>query len=215
MGLLLALVMPSALLAGGCDEELPNEGRPPAYIVGANPPLGSEVPCGSPINLVYNRDPGLVRSLQADLDPASQTGTRRRFRIGGDHYTVEFLWGDSETVTAYHVSCEAVPVTLVGTTPDTFEPSASVLNEVGLVLHFDRPLRSVDSGWPETFSVEDSAGNVWRPTVSADGADVTVRPAVGRALVAGERNHLTGRVQDKGGNVTEVDLEFPVVKGDA
>ena len=213
VGLSLALALSSAFVAGGCDEEAPVESLPPAYIIGANPRLGIEVPCGTPVNLVFNRDPGLVRSLHADLDPARQTGTRRRFRMGGYYGPVEFVWGDGETLAAYYVSCEASPATLDGTTPDTFDPAIETLNTDGLILHFSEPVVPTAAGWAEMFIVADSAGNERHPSVSADGADVTIRPPAGRPFVAGERYHLTREVLDAGGDVTVIDLEFPM-KGD-
>ena len=196
----------------GCGDDIEDDAMPPAYIIGTHP-AGREVFCGQLVNLVFNRDPGLVRSLAAEPHRKDQTGTSRWFRVSRRGDTPEFVWGNGESAAPFYVVCEHEPAVLERVTPDVFGSiSADVLNAEGVTLHFNEPVTPV----LEAFKLTDSAGVELRPTVRGgdDGTVIVLPPARG-AFVPGETYRLTGRVEDPGGSETEIDLEFRVVEDDA
>jgi len=214
--LIACLVVACAVGCGegpGEEQASPEE---PAYIIRVKPGPGGILCEGGDVTLVFNRDPGVVRSSTASIAPYSPTGTTRIFWAAAGRRQ-EFAWGDGESLSVDYnmVPCEPEPATLDSVSPAYDGPaSLPVLRADGIVLTFSEDVYAPDGDWDLAFKIVPAEGEGWRPSASVDGAEVTLRESAADRFVAGQTSSVQGTVTDRGGNETDVRFFIVVVDGD-
>ncbi|MBT7100216.1 hypothetical protein HN937_22765 [Candidatus Poribacteria bacterium] len=214
----LSALLACCALSAGCGEEPSDDVRPePAYVIDVRPTPGATICPDGKVIVVFNRDPGPVRCEGGRLDPDGQTGSLRTFRMDWGP-SISFAWPDdgSLTVAYSRLTCgEGGAATLVAVTPDEGGPvSAQVLQANGIVLDFDEPVTPAAAGTRGAFRVVDSTGEEWRPTVTADGARITLQAPRSGVFVPGRAYDVTGSVLDAVGNATDIHFTYHAIDGD-
>lgn len=204
--------------AAGCGEDAGDDDLllQPAYVIDIRPKPGGIVCGGSTVTVIFNRNPRVVESDAGRLHPAVQSGSTRTFYASG-FWRMSFRWelDGALTVDYAPVICRYEPPRLIAATPDEHTSvTAQELEAHGIVLEFDQPVTPAAAGTRGAFRVVDSTGEEWRPTVTVDGARLTVQAPRSGVFVPGRAYDVTGWVFDAAGNATEIHLTYEAIDGD-
>ena len=196
----LVIGLSTLLTACGGDDEGDGEPEVDAVFTSATPASG-EVPEGSVIALVFDKDPG---TLVASAGTVGGAGANRTVTAAAA--TITLTWGEAGTVT----------LTYTLTAPDTTAPSLTdstpadgasdvdpaAINGSGIILEFDEDIRRT------SLEVQSDGVSIGSWPATRDGGTVTLTPAGGAQLVNETSYEVVGTVEDAATNSTDVSISF-------
>jgi hypothetical protein len=203
-----------AVLAGGCGEDPVEVEVEPAYVIHLKPAPGATISLCHEITVVFNRDPGLVRSEQARLEPAGQTGAVRTFSAGYGS-TKTFDWDRGSLSVDYSEAiCDPEPPTLDNVVPDQGATATAEDVSGGIVLTFSRPVTPQERDGASTVKMTGPDGWEWVPSATIDGNSVKLAMPAAGTFQPGAMYVVSGTFVDKGGWETDIWLEYVIADTD-
>ncbi len=203
----------AVLFTAGCGED---DVPPPAYIIHIWPQPGSTIPTGTEVTLVFNRDPGPVLATGVQVVRASASGTTRVFDALGP--PMQFTWGDGESLdveyTVLNGHSEPVILDSVSTGMDHSAPLEERRSN-GIVMVFSEAVFAPDGHWTSAFEITGADGRSWRPHITVDASQVTLRETDADKWADGHTYTITGTVAGRRGDETDIAFFVTVGEGGA